>query len=198
MNKTMLKLGLVLMLFASLACVGLSVVYSLTKETIAAHKQEDLKAALNEIFPAADGFDVITTELSSADPRVSLKAAYAVKKGTSLLGIAVQAAGASYGGDAELLSGFSADKKVVRVIVLDLHDTPGLGANAANPSYFVDKAKKISFPGQFSGKSLSDAFEVKKDVQAITASTITSRALAAIVKASGDAAEKWFAKGGAR
>ncbi|MCL1818786.1 MAG: FMN-binding protein [Spirochaetaceae bacterium] len=198
MNKTMLRLGLVLMLFASLACVGLSVVYSLTQEKIAAHKQEELEAALKEIFPAGDSFGVITGELSISDPRVSLKEAYAVKKGASLLGIALQAAGPSYGGDAVLLCGFSADKKVVRVIILDLLDTPGLGANAANPAYFVDKAKKLTFPGQFSGKSLNDAFEVKKDVQAITASTITSTSLAAIVKASGDAAAGYFAKGGVR
>ena len=198
MNKTMLRLGLVLMLFASLACVSLSVVYSLTKETIAAHKQKDLEAALKEIFPAGDSFDVITRELSFSDPRIGLKEAYAVKQGGSFLGIAIQASGPSYGGDAALLCGFSADKKVVRVIILELLDTPGLGANAANPAYFVDKAKKLTFPGQFSGKPLSDAFEVKKDVQAITASTITSTSLAAIVKAAGDAAAGYFAKGGAR
>ncbi|MDR3200531.1 MAG: FMN-binding protein [Spirochaetales bacterium] len=198
MNKTMLKLGLVLALFAGVACAGLAVVHSLTEETIAAHQKEDLDAALAEIFPEADGFDVITSSLSSADERVSIADAYAMKKGSALLGIAVQAKGPSYGGDATLLSGFSPDKKVVRVVILDLKDTPGLGANAANPSYFVDRPKKITFPGQFAGKLLSDGFEVKKDVQAITASTITSRSLTAIVKASGDAAAAYLAKGGAK
>jgi electron transport complex protein RnfG len=198
MNKTMLKLGFVLALFAGVACVGLAFVYSLTEETIAAHQKEDLDAALTEIFPDADSFDAITGALSSADERVSIGDAYAMKKGGVLLGVAVQAKGPSYGGEATLLSGFTADKKVVRVVILDLKDTPGLGANAANPAYFVDRPNKITFPGQFAGKLLSDACEVKQDVAAITASTITSRSLTAIVKASGDAAAAYLAKGGAK
>jgi electron transport complex protein RnfG len=198
MNKTLLKLGIVLALFAGVACAGLALVYSLTEETIAAHKKEDLDAALTEIFPEADGFDVITGALSSADARVSISDTYAMKKGGKLLGIAIQAQGPSYGGDATLLSGFTADKKIVRVVILDLKDTPGLGANAANPGYFVDRPNKITFPGQFTGKSLGDAFEVKQDVQAITASTITSRSLTAIVKACGDAAAAYLAKGGVK
>jgi electron transport complex protein RnfG len=196
MNKTMFKLGLVLALFAGVACVGLSVVYSLTEERISAHAREALDSALREIFPGADSFDVITGELSSTNELVTITAAYAVKQGADIAGLAVQAKGPSYGGEAILLSGFSADNKVVRVVVLDLKDTPGLGANASKPSYYVDKAKKITFPGQFSGKPLSDAFEVKKDVAAITASTITSRSLTAIVKACGEAASAYFAKGG--
>jgi electron transport complex protein RnfG len=192
----MLKLGLVLALFAGVACVGLAFVHSLTEERIAAHAQEKLTGALKEIFPDADGFDVITGELSSADERIKIGAAYAMKKGGSPVGVAVQAIGPSYGGEAILLSGFSADKRVVRVVILDLKDTPGLGANAADPGYYVDKPKKITFPGQFAGKSLDDAFEVKGDVAAITASTITSGSLTAIVKASGGAAAAYFAKGG--
>lgn len=198
MNKTMLKLGLVLALFAGVACAGLAVVYSLTADTIAAHQKEELEAALKQIFPDADGFDVITGKLSSANPVISIGGAYAMKKGTALIGIAVQAKGPSYGGDATLLSGFSAEKKVVRVVVLDLKDTPGLGANAAKHDYYVEKTKKTTFPGQFSGKSLSDAFKVKGDVMAITASTITSQSLTAIVKASGEAAAAYFATGGAK
>ncbi|MDR1626480.1 MAG: FMN-binding protein [Spirochaetia bacterium] len=196
MNKAMLKLGLVLALFAGVACVGLAFVYSLTEERIAAHAQKDLDNALKEIFPDYDDSELVTEELSSADGQIKIDAAYAMKKGGNLVGLAVRAKGPSYGGEAILLSGFSADKRVVRVVVLDLKDTPGLGANAADPAYYVDKPKKITFPGQFAGKSLDDAFEVKGDVVAITASTITSGSLTAIVKASGAAASAYFAKGG--
>jgi electron transport complex protein RnfG len=202
MNKTMFKLGFVLALFAGVACVGLSVVYSLTEERIAAHAKEDLDKALKNIFPDADGdFDIVTQELSSPDELITITEAYAMKKGGNLIGLAVQGKGPSYGGDAILLSGFTSGPagsgvRVVRVVILDLKDTPGLGANAASPSYYVDKASKTTFPGQFSGKDLGDAFAVKDDVTAITASTITSRSLTAIVKASGDAAAAYFAKGG--
>jgi electron transport complex protein RnfG len=198
MNKAMLKLGLILALFTGVACVGLAFVHSLTEEKIAAHTQAALENALEEIFPGSDGFDDITGELSSADERITIGAAYAVKKDGTSAGIAVQATGPSYGGEATLLSGFTTDKKVVRVVILDLKDTPGLGANATNPAYYVDRENKTTFPGQFSGKDLGDAFEAKKDVVAITASTITTRSLAAIVKASGEAALAYFTKGGSK
>jgi electron transport complex protein RnfG len=199
MTKTMLKLGLTLALFAGVACAGLSVVYSLTKQTIDAQQSKDLNAALQEIFPGADQFDEITASLSSPDPRILIGNAYAIKKGGTLAGIAVKAAGPSYGGSAVILSGFTPDKKVAKVVILELLDTPGLGANAANPNYFVDKPNKITFPGQFEGKSIADAFEVKADVEAITASTITSRAIAEIIKTSGDAAAAYLDRtGGAR
>ncbi|HCO49085.1 MAG TPA: electron transporter RnfG, partial [Spirochaetaceae bacterium] len=78
------------------------------------------------------------------------------------------------------------------VRVLELNDTAGLGANAKNEGYYVNKAEKITFPGQFSGKFITDPFEVKNDVVAITASTITSKSLTRIVKSSADAAALWL------
>jgi len=77
-------------------------------------------------------------------------------------------------------------------------DTPGLGANAASPSYYVDRAKGITFYGQFAGKSVTDPFAVKGDVAAITASTITSRAVTSAVKAAGQAASEWLSTGGSK
>ena len=56
----------------------------------------------------------------------------------------------------------------------------------------MDKTSKTTFPGQFSGKPVTDAFEVKKDVVAITASTITSKALTNMVKQAGAAGAAWL------
>jgi electron transport complex protein RnfG len=199
MIKNMLKLGLVLSLFAGAACAGLAVVYSLTKDTIAGNEAKAQAAALGEIFPGADGFDDIASSLASPNERVKILTAFNVQKGGEAAGIAVSASGPSYGGEAVVLSGFTGEGRITRVIILKLQDTPGLGANARNPNYYVDKQNKITFPGQFSGKSLADDFRVKADVQAISASTITSEALTAIVKASGDAVREYIRKkGGAR
>jgi electron transport complex protein RnfG len=71
-------------------------------------------------------------------------------------------------------------------------ETPGLGANAEAPSYYVDREKKITFYGQFAGKSVSDPFQAKGDVHAITASTVTSNAVALAVKAAGVGASAWL------
>lgn len=196
MIKGMLKLGIALALFAGAACVSLAVVYSITGPVIAAQQEKDLVAALKDIFPDSDGFGEITVDLSSADPRVTFANAYAMKKDGRVIGVAVRASAPSYSGNAVVLSGIGSDKKVTRVIILELLDTPGLGANASNPNYFVDKTNRITFTGQFAGKSVSDPFDVKGDVQAITASTITSRAIAAIVKAAGESAADYLVKTG--
>ena len=103
------------------------------------------------------------------------------------LGIAVKVHGPSYGGQTTLIVGVSTDGTITGVKVLENKDTPGLGANAASPTYYVDKATKTTFPGQFAGKKLTDGFVVKKDVIAITSATITSRAITNLVQAASDA-----------
>jgi electron transport complex protein RnfG len=176
--------------------VGLAFVYSATERTIAERQQADLENALKELFPRADGFEEIRDPLSGPDAAVSFGGRYAVRSGGRLIGAALRASGSSYGGPITVLVGVETGGKISGVKILEHKDTPGLGANAASPAYFVDKAGGITFYGQFTGKSVGDPFEVKKDVAAITASTITSRAVSALVKASGLAAAAWLANAG--
>ncbi|MDP3129937.1 MAG: FMN-binding protein, partial [Bacillota bacterium] len=150
-----------------------------------------LNDSLKGLFPTASSFE--PAEIASPDPAVKFEASYVATDATGSLGLATKASGNSYGGMAIVLVGVGHDNKLIGVRVLENKDTPGLGANASVPSYFVDKSSKTTFPGQFAGKSLGDAFEVKKDVQAITASTITSKALTKIVKTVGDAGAAWLA-----
>jgi electron transport complex protein RnfG len=186
--KNMLKLGIALGLYATVACVGLAFVYTGTSEIISRRQKADLEASLQELFPDMDGFSDITDKVASPDPAVKFETVYAMQKGGGVIGVAVQASGASYGGPIKVLTGLGADKKITRVKVLEHSDTPGLGANAVSPTYYVDKARKITFTGQFSDKGAGDPFAVKEDVAVITASTITSRAVANVVKASAGAA----------
>jgi len=85
-----------------------------------------------------------------------------------------------YGGEIVLMVGFKKDKKtVISYKVLQAAETPGLGMKLTTPE----------FAGQFAGKD-GTALRVKKDggdVEAITAATITSRA---VCKAIADAAAK--------
>jgi electron transport complex protein RnfG len=187
-----LKLGIILTLYATVACVGLAFVYTGTEKIIAQRQQTDLEAALKDLFPNADSFNDLGGAIQSPDAAVRFDAQYEVRKNGEIIGAAIRATGSSYGGPITILSGISAGGKISGVKILENSDTPGLGANAASPSYFVDKAAGITFYGQFAGKSLNDPFEVKGDVAAITASTITSRAVTRVVKASGTAVLAWF------
>lgn len=190
--KGIAKLGLVLAIFAAAACASLAVVYSITKPQIEAQDQIALTASLKEIFPDAVNFEDVTDKLVSKDTNIKFLNAVLVKGENAPIGVAVKAAGPSYGGQATLLVGVTLQRSIAGVRILELKDTPGLGANANNPGYFVKKAEKVTFPGQFTGKYLTDAFAVKDDVIAITASTITSKSLTKIIKTAGDSAAEWL------
>ena len=188
----MLKLGLILAVFAAAACVMLAFVYTGTASIIARRQQADLEAALKDIFPDADSFE-LAKGIESPDASVTIDDAYMAIRGGKPVGAALRLTRASYGGPIKIMAGVSIDGTITGVKIMEHSDTPGLGANAASPQYFVDKAKEITFYGQFAGKSVNDPFEVKNDVTAITASTITSRAVASTVKAAGIAVTSWFA-----
>jgi electron transport complex protein RnfG len=190
--KNILKLGLSLAIFSTAACVLLAFVYTGTKGIIEKRQQDDLEAALGELFPEADGFTEITGSIRSPDPAVAFEAAYEAKKNSRAVGAALRVSRGSYGGPLKALVGVSSEGKISGVKILEHQDTPGLGANAASPSYFVDRVKGITFTGQFTGRSTGDPFEVKNDVAAITASTITSKAVADAVKAAGSAAADYL------
>jgi electron transport complex protein RnfG len=191
--KNILKLGLVLTLYAVAACVGLAFVYSGTERIIAQRQQADLEAALKGLFPDLERYKEITGELVSPDGAIEFEGRYGILRGEALIGAAIRASGASYGGKVVILAGVGIDGTIKGVKILETSDTPGLGANAASPTYYVDRARKITFYGQFTGKSVTDPFRVKEDVAAITASTITSRAIADAVRASSTAASAWLA-----
>ena len=190
---SMLKFGIILAMFSTFACVMLAFVYSGTSAIIAQRQQADLEAALLELFPEEDGFKTVS-DIQSPDPAVTIETAYVVMKNGNILGLALSLSRASYSGNIRTMVGVSDGGVITGVKILEHSDTPGLGANAASPKYFVDRAKGITFYGQFTGKKVTDPFEVKNDVAAITASTITSRAVSMSVKAAAIAATAWLEK----
>jgi electron transport complex protein RnfG len=196
--KSVFKLGFTLAVFAAAACVGLAFVYSLTADIIAERQQADLEKALKEFFPNADSFTVMSNTITSPDPAVEFEAAYEIRQNGAIRGAALRVSRGSYGGTLKALIGVGllpdgSGAVITGVRILEHQDTPGLGANAASPSYYVDKAAGITFYGQFTGKAVFDPFEVKQDVLTVTASTVTSRAIASAVKAAGQAASEWLA-----
>ena len=189
----MLKYGITLALFSTFACVMLAFVYSGTTSIITQRQQADLEATLLELFPDQDDFNTVS-DIQSPDPAVTIENAYATMKNGKILGVALNLSRAGYSGDIKSMVGVSVDGAITGVKILEISDTPGLGANAASPKYYVDRVRGITFYGQFAGKKVSDPFEVKNDVIAITASTITSRAVSASVKAAAIAAKAWLEK----
>jgi electron transport complex protein RnfG len=189
----MLKLGVILAAYAAAACVGLAFVYAGTSGIIAERQKQDQNNALEALFPDADEFPVISGDIRSPDPSVTFDVKYEALKGGRITGIALGTSRASYGGVIRILVGVGAEGKIAGIKILEHKDTPGLGANAASESYYIDRAAGLHFYDQFAGKSLTDPFVVKEDVVAVTASTVTSQAVAASVKAAGEAAAAYIA-----
>jgi electron transport complex protein RnfG len=199
--KDILKLALTLMVFATVACVGLAFVYSGTETQISANQAAQLNIALKNIFGDDAEFEEIEALPASSDNAVTITAAYRVGKGNAVAGIALIAQDTGFNDVLQTLVGIGSDGKITGVRILKDTDTPGLGANAASPSYFVDKpANQKTFYGQFTGMAADGSIKVRKDggaVEAITAATITSRAIALLVNVSGEAGKKWLAAEGA-
>lgn len=89
------------------------------------------------------------------------------------LGVAVESTTGGFGGDLKVLVGFDKDGNILGYTILQHAETPGLGAKA-------DKWFQKDGKGRIIGKNPNkDNLTVKKDggdIDAITASTITSRA----------------------
>ena len=88
------------------------------------------------------------------------------------LGAAVESTTGGFGGDLKVLVGFDPDGKILGYTLLEHAETPGLGAKA-------DKWFQKGEKGDIIGKDPKEPLTVSKDggqVDAITASTITSRA----------------------
>lgn len=149
----------------------LGYVNELTKEPIA---QANAKALSDAIAIVVPGFDnnpaeaPETIELDGATYKI-----YKATKGGEFIGAAVESSANGFGGALNVLVGFDKQGNIIDYSLLSHAETPGLGSKAAD---WFKKGGKGDITGMNPG---GKALVVSKDggqVDAITASTITSRA----------------------
>lgn len=172
-NKESTFMNMLATLFmVTLVAAGLlGSVYAITKEPIRLAELKKKNEAIQVVVP---GFD---NEPSQEVERIFLDGdsiyLYTARQGDTILGTAVETfTNMGFSGEIKLMVGFAPDGSIIDIAVVKHAETPGLG----------DKMEKdkSDFSVQFMGKH-PDSFKlaVKKDrgdVDAITASTITSRA----------------------
>jgi electron transport complex protein RnfG len=172
-ESTLLNMVLTLFLVTLGASTILGFVYEFTKGPIAEAKLAKKNAAINVVVsgfnnnPGNEYFKVM-----SADGLDSL-VFYPALSDTSLVGYAVETLTKNgFTGEIKLMVGFLPDGTINDIAVLEHKETPGLGDKM--------QRNKSDFYVQFKGKMPGDfQLSVKKDggdVDAITASTISSRA----------------------
>lgn len=156
---------------ALVAAAALAALNGVTKEPIAKAQQDKVNRAIGEVLPA---FATITDQTVDGN---TCHLAYA-EDGT-FVGAAIEAGNdKGFGGHLQLMVGFDAEGKVSGYQILETHETPGLGAKADN--WFQEGSKGCIIGGNPAESNMT----VKKDggsVDAITGSTITSRAFLGIV-----------------
>lgn len=141
----------------------LGYVYSITKDPIAAVEAQKVNAAIAAVVPQFDA-----TELSEVgDSQV-----YTAKAGDQVVGYAIKVKTSGFGGALQMMVGFQPDGTIYNTSVISHSETPGLGAKITDENIQPRAQVKGKNPG-------SNNITVKKDggeIDAITASTITSRA----------------------
>ena len=159
------------LLVICLVCSGLLAgVYALTKEPIDAAAKAKNEAAIMEVLPetAVAVEEERTVEFEGASYTYNL----GYDELGNTVGCAINVAPVGFGGPIAIKVGFDVNGVIWNTKVLSQAETPGLGA----------KCTEASFSEQFKGfDPAQKKLAVKKDggdVDAITASTITSRAYA--------------------
>ena len=181
-ESTFLNMVATLFVVTLVSAALLGSVYALTKEPI---RLAELKRKNDAIQVVVPGFD------NEPSQEVVKKAMdgdtlyfYSARQGGEMIGTAVETfTNMGFSGNFKLMVGFNANGSIIDIAVIKHAETPGLGDK-------MEKAKS-DFSVQFQGKDpTSFNLAVTKDrgdVDAITASTITSRAYCDAVQRAYDA-----------
>lgn len=156
----------------------LAYVNQLTKGPIARAEAQALSDAVRAVVPGFDNDPIAEKKVQEVDGMGY--AVYPATKGGTYVGAAVEASAMGFGGELRILVGFDAQGNILDYSLLSHAETPGLGSKA--DAWFKKGGK-----GDITGMNPGEApLVVDKDggqVDAITASTITTRAFLAAVNA---------------
>ncbi len=183
-ESTFINMSVTLFAVCLIASAVLGGVYAVTKEPIEAAQLAKINGAIGGVVPEFD--NAPSDEKFEVEANGKKTVIYPAKKGGEIVGYAVEASTSNgFGGNITLMVGFTPEGSIVKTSVISHAETPGLGAKITDSgSHFIT---------QFEGKNPSDPnfkMIVKKDggdIDAITASTITSRAFCDAVKNAYDA-----------
>ena len=174
LESSLTNMTLVLTLVAVVMGGILAYVNHLTEGPIQEQKEKALADGIKTVMVCDDLVVTNTDEVKqNVDGKELTYIIYQVKDAQGNdLGAAVQSSTMGFGGDLKVLVGFNPEGSILGYTLLEHAETPGLGAKA---DQWFQKGQK----GDIIGKSPAEPLTVSKDggqVDAITASTITSRA----------------------
>ena len=175
LESSLTNMVLVLTLVAVIMGGILAYVNHLTEGPIAEQKEKALADGIKAVM-VCDDLKVAKTDVvkqNDAKGKEMTFIVYQIKDAQGNdLGAAVESTTMGFGGDLKVLVGFDTKGTILGYTLLEHAETPGLGSKA--DQWFQDNMK-----GDIVGENPAEPLTVSKDggqVDAITASTITSRA----------------------
>ena len=175
----MVKLGLILAVYAVAACTVLAVVHNVTAPVIESNNLKKAAAAMKMVFPeadqfeTADGFNGSTKSGNTVIGSINL-----AKKGGEILGAVAEISGPTYD-RSTIMVGMDVNGIVTGMRYLDNTDTPSFGQKGSDPTYKLSSGE--TFFGQFTGKDSSEGFIAGATFDAISGATITSNGIGVLM-----------------
>ena len=170
-KDTLLNMFIAMFVICVVSGSILGLVYNATKDPIAAAETAKKTEAIKNVLPEFNELKETMVKSAMEDAEIPFYLAYDANN--NFIGAAVETfTNKGFSGNISLMVGILANGTINNISVLQHAETPGLGS----------KMSESSFKDQFNNKNTTSFnFNVKKDggdVDAITASTITSRAYA--------------------
>ena len=161
---------LALVIITLVAALALGATYTLTEERISEQSVLAAEKARIQVMPEAEAF----CEIPSADD--DIEAVFEALKGEQVIGYVVKTTVNGYGGEIEIVAGFTPDGVITGISVggANFKETPGLGAKSKDKTFtdrFIGKTAPVSVVK--AGKTAGE-----NDVDAIASATVTSNAVA--------------------
>jgi len=173
LKSNFINIVLVLTGISLVAAFTLASVYALTKDTIERSSVSHRQEVIQSVMPVHDHYDSIPVELNNGVETTSIYKAYDANN--VMVGATVESSSNNgYNGHIDIIVGFNRYGVIVDYVVLDQHETPGLGARMID--WFKTEIAKQNIRGKNAGTANLNVSKDGGEVDAITAATISSRA----------------------
>ncbi len=180
--KNLIKMVSVLTIVAVISAYALSYVEKISKAPIQKAKDAKQMEAISSVIGEFDNDPFAEKMIISTPDKKDKLELYPARKDGVINSFAIKTfSNSGFGGRIELIVGFHIDGSIKGFKVIDHHETPGLGS----------KITETKFQKQFNGfNPHNQKLKVRQDggdVDAVTAATITSRAVTEAIQKAVDA-----------
>lgn len=187
LKSTLSNMIIVLVLVAGLSALILGAIYNITKEPIQKAKDNREFNAIKDVVYGKFANNPYEERhiIPTADGKGKVELFPARNENGNITSIAIKTySNNGFGGKIELMVGYFVDGTINKYKVIDYKETPGLGTKVSEPKF------SNQFNGINPGKHV---FKVKQDggdIDAVTAATISSRAVIDAIQRGFDAFNK--------